>query len=118
MARMRTNRRHWEPPGLLTGIAKTGGTISNRCSSVSGCGAMHSTQRAQQQTQTPAAAQVKEAEAVADYIKSVHARWFACLPDAEAALAAYEGQGRRGRRPRPWRYHAVRYRSVADTRRT
>ena len=44
-----------------------------------------------------------------------------CLPaDAEAAIAEYEGrgQGRRGRRPRPWRYHAVRYRIVAETRRT
>ena len=79
---------------------------------------VHSSQLAQQQTQTYAAAQVKEAEAVADHIKRVQARWFACLPDAEAALAEYEGQGRRGRRPRPWRYHAVRYRSVADTRRT
>ncbi len=79
---------------------------------------VHSSQLAQQQTQTSAAAQVKEAEAVADHIKRVQARWFACLPDAEAALAEYEGQGRRGRRPRPWRYHAVRYRSVADTRRT
>ncbi len=79
---------------------------------------VHASQLAQQQTQTSAAAQVKEAEAVADHIKRVQARWFACLPDAEAALAEYEGQGRRGRRPRPWRYHAVRYRSVADTRRT
>ena len=37
-----------------------------------------------------------------------------------AAIAEYEGrgQGRRGRRPRPWRYHAVRYRVVAETRRT
>jgi hypothetical protein len=42
------------------------------------------------------------------------------LPDAEAAIAAYEGQGpgHRGRRPRLWRYHAVRYQSVAETRRT
>jgi transposase len=81
---------------------------------------VHSSQLAQQQTQTYAAAQGKEAEAVADHIKRVQARWFACLPDAEAALAEYEGQGpgHRGRRPRPWRYHAVRYRSVADTRRT
>ena len=48
--------------------------------------------------------------------KQVHARWFACLPDAEAAIAEYEGRGpgRRGRRPRPWRYHTVRYRIVAD----
>jgi transposase len=81
---------------------------------------VHSSQLAQQQTQTYAAAQVKEAEALADHIKRVQARWFACLPDAEAALAEYEGQGpgRRGRRPHPWRYHAVRYRSVAATRRT
>jgi transposase len=81
---------------------------------------VHSSQLAQQQTQTYAAAQVKEAEAVADHVRHVQARWFACLPDAEAAIAAYEGQGpgHRGRRPRLWRYHAVRYRVVADTRRT
>src|SRR6266851_32385 len=35
-------------------------------------------------------------------------------------LVQYEGrgQGRRGRRPHPWRYHAVRYRVMAATRRT
>jgi hypothetical protein len=81
---------------------------------------VHSSQLAQQQAQTYASAQGKEAEAVTDDAKRVQAQWFACLPDAEAALAAYEGreQGRRGRRPRPWCYHAVRYRIVADTRRT
>jgi transposase len=81
---------------------------------------IHSSQLAQQQTQTYAVAQGKEAEAVADHVQRVQARWFACLPDAEAAVAEYEGRGqsRRGRRPRPWRYHAVRYRLVADTRRT
>jgi transposase len=81
---------------------------------------VHSSQLAQQQTQTYAAAQVKEAEAVANHVQHVHAQWFACLPDAEAAIAAYEGQGQghRGRRPRPWRYHAVRYAIVAATRRT
>src|SRR5215813_13107435 len=81
---------------------------------------VHSSQLAQQQIQSYTAAQVKEAEAVADHVRQVQARWFACLPDAEAAIAEYEGQGpgHRGRRPRPWRYHAVRYRSVADTRRT
>jgi transposase len=81
---------------------------------------VHSSQLAQQQTQTYAAAQEKEATALADHVRHVHARWFACLPDAEAAIAEYEGQGpgHRGRRPRPWRYHAVRYRIVADTRRT
>lgn len=80
---------------------------------------VHSSQLAQQQTQTYAAAQVKEAEAVADHVRQVQARWFACLPDAAAAIAEYEdrGSGHRGRRPRPWRSHAVRYRSVAATRR-
>src|SRR5499427_7463375 len=80
---------------------------------------VHSSQLAQQPTQTYAAAQVKEAEAVADHLRCGQARWCACLPDAEAAIAEYAGQGagHRGRRPRPWRYHAVRYRIVADTRR-
>ena len=81
---------------------------------------VHSSQLAQQQAQSYAAAQVKEAEAVADHVRQVHARWFACLPDAEAALAEYEGRGlgRRGRRPHPWRYHTVRYGIVAATRHT
>lgn len=81
---------------------------------------VHSSQLAHQQTQTSASGQAKEAEAVADHVTQVQARWFACLPDAEAAMAEYGCQrpGRRGRRPRPWRYHAVRYRIVADTRRT
>jgi transposase len=81
---------------------------------------VHSSQLAQQQAQSYAAAQAKEAEALADHQKRVPARWFACLPDAEAAIAEYEGrgQGRRGRPTRPWRYHTVRYRRVAETRRT
>jgi hypothetical protein len=81
---------------------------------------VHSSQLAQQQAQSYAAAQAKEAEAVADHSKRVQARWFACLADADTAMAEYEGRGpgRRGRRPRPWRYHAVRYRLVPDTRRT
>ena len=81
---------------------------------------VHSSQLAQQQTQTYAAAQVKEAEAVANHARHVHAQWFACRPDAEAAIAADQGQGQghRGRHPRPWRYHAVRSAIVAATRRT
>jgi transposase len=81
---------------------------------------VHSSQLAQQQAQTYASVQEKEVETVADHVRQVHARWFACLSDAEAAIAEYEGRGpgRRGRRPRPWRYHTVRYRIVADTRRT
>lgn len=81
---------------------------------------VHSSQLAQQQAQSSAAARAKEAEAVADHIKRVQARWFACLADADAALAEYEGRGpgRRGRWPRPWRYHTVRDSIVAETRRT
>jgi transposase len=80
----------------------------------------HSSQLAQQQTQAYTAAQAQEAAAVVEHIKHVQARWFACAADAEAAIAEYEhrGQGRRGRRPQAWRYHAVHYRVVADTRRT
>jgi transposase len=80
---------------------------------------VHSSQLAQQQTQTHTSAQAKEAEAIADHIKRVEVRQFAWLADAEAAMAEYEGrgQGRRGRRPRPWRYHAVRYHVVSTTRR-
>ena len=80
---------------------------------------VHSSQLAQQQSQTYSAAQAKEAEAVAAHSTQVQARWFACEADATAAIAEYEhrGPGRRGRRPQTWRYHAVRYRVVADTRR-
>ena len=81
---------------------------------------VQSSQLAQQHAQTYASAQEKEAEAVADHVRQVHAQWFACRPDAEAAIAVYEGQGpgRRGRRPRPWRYHTLRYSIVAASRRT
>jgi transposase len=81
---------------------------------------VHSSQLAQQQTQTYASGHAKEAEAVADHVQRVQARWFACVPDANAAIAEYEsrGPGRRGPRPRPWRYHMLRYRIIADTRRT
>jgi hypothetical protein len=77
-----------------------------------------SSQLAQQQAPSYGAAQAQEAEAVADHVQQVHARWSACLPDAEAAIAEYEGRGRgrRGRRPRPWRYHTVRYSTVAAPR--
>src|SRR5262245_20111904 len=48
---------------------------------------VHSSHLAQQPTQTYAAAQEKEAAAVADHVRHVHARWCACLPDAAAASA-------------------------------
>jgi hypothetical protein len=73
---------------------------------------------APQHTQTSASGQGKEAEAVADHVQRVQAQGFACLPDAEAAIAAYAGRGpgRRGRSPRPGRYHTLPYRILPDTR--
>jgi hypothetical protein len=84
------------------------------------CVVVHASHLAQQPTQTDAAAPGNEADAVAHHVQQVHAQWFACLPDAEAAMAAYEGQGQGhgGRRPRPGRSHAVRDAIVAATRRT
>jgi len=72
---------------------------------------VHSSQLAQQAATASAAAQAKEAERVTEHIQRVEARWFACAADAEAAISDYEGrgQGRRGRTPRPWRYHALHY---------
>jgi hypothetical protein len=66
---------------------------------------VHSSQRAQQAATAYAAAQAKEAERVAAHIQRGEARWVACAAAAEAAIAEYEGrgQGRRGRKPRPWR---------------
>src|SRR5215471_421287 len=76
---------------------------------------VRSSQLAQQAATTYTAAQAKEAERVAEHIQRVEARWFACAADAEAAIIDYEGrgQGRRGRKPRLWRYHALRYRVEA-----
>ena len=62
---------------------------------------VHASQLAQQQAQAYAVAQAQESEAGAAHVRQVHARWFACRPDAEVAVAEYEGrgQGRRGRQP-------------------
>src|SRR2546422_7129555 len=70
---------------------------------------VHSSQLAHQAAAAYAAAQAKEAERVAAHVQHVEARWFACAADAEAALAECDGrcQGRRGRTPRPWRYHGL-----------
>jgi transposase len=72
---------------------------------------VHSSQLAQQAAVTYTAAQAREAQRIAEHIQRVEARWFACAADAEAAITDYEGrgQGRRGRRPWPWRYHALHY---------
>lgn len=76
---------------------------------------VHSSQLAHQAAAAYAAAQAKEAERVAEHVRHVEARWFACVADAEAAIAEYDGrgQGRRGRKPRPWRYHVLHYRVEA-----
>jgi transposase len=76
---------------------------------------VHSSQLAHQMAVAYAAAQAKEAERIAEHIQHVEARWFACAADAEEAIADYEGrgQGRRGRKPHPWRYHALHYRVEA-----
>jgi hypothetical protein len=81
---------------------------------------VHSRQLAQQHTPTYASAPEQAAKALTDHVQQVHARWLACEADAAAAIAEYEHHepGRRGRRPHPWRYPAVRYRGVAETRRT
>ncbi len=72
---------------------------------------VHSSQLAHQTAVAYAAAQAKEAERLAAHVQHVEARWFACAADAEAAIADYEGrgQGRRGRKPHPWRYHVLHY---------
>jgi len=76
---------------------------------------VHSSQLAHQTAVASAAAKAKEAERIAEHVQHVEARWFACATDAEEAIADYEdrGQGRRGRTPHPWRYHALHYRVEA-----
>jgi transposase len=76
---------------------------------------VHSSQLAHQTAVAYAAAQAKEAARIAEHVQHVEARWFACAADAEEAIADYEGrgQGRRGRKPHPWRYHALLYRVEA-----
>jgi hypothetical protein len=76
---------------------------------------VHSSPLAHQGAGTYAAAQAKEAEHVTEHVQRVAARWFAWAADAEAAIAEDEGrgQGRRGRAPRPWRYHVLHYRVEA-----
>ena len=76
---------------------------------------VHSSQLAQQAAGAYTAAQAKEAERLTEHLQRVEARWFACAADAEAAIAEYEGrgQGRRGRKPRPWRYHVLHYQAEA-----
>jgi transposase len=72
---------------------------------------VHASSLAQQESKAAATAQTKEAVQVEAHLKRVTAQQYACAADAEAAIAVYEGRapGRRGRRPRLWRYHTLRY---------
>lgn len=80
---------------------------------------VHSSSLAQQETTAVATAQTKEVVQVEAHCKHVTAQHYACAADAEAAIAVYEGRarGRRGRRPRPWRYHTLRYHVEAFSQR-
>jgi transposase len=79
------------------------------------CLVVHSSSLAYQETTAAATAQTKEAVQVETHRQRVTAQHYACAADAEAAIAVYEGRarGRRGRRPRSWRYHTLRYRVEA-----
>jgi transposase len=80
---------------------------------------VHSSSLAQQEAKAAATAQTQEAVQVEAHSKRVRAQQYACAADAEAAIAVYEGRaaGRRGRRPRPWRYHTLRYHVEAFSQR-
>jgi hypothetical protein len=111
--------RHWHGQRVVRQVAVEDSTGRGAAEALRFV-VVHASQLAQQQTQAYTAAQAREADALMAHVTHMHAQWLACAVDAEAALAEYEGwgQGRRGRRPRPWRYHAVRYRVVAEPRRT
>jgi hypothetical protein len=70
---------------------------------------VHASQLAQQAAVAYTAAQAREAKRIVEHSQRIEARWFACAADAEAAITDDEGRGQgwRGRRPRPWRYHAL-----------
>jgi transposase len=76
---------------------------------------VHSSQLAQQAAAAYSGAQAREAERIAEHIKRVAVRWFSCAAYAEAAIIDYggRGQGRRGCKPRLWRYHTLHYRVEA-----
>jgi hypothetical protein len=70
---------------------------------------VHSSQLAPQAAMAYPAAPATEAERGAEHLQRVEARWFAWAAEAEEAMADYagRGQGRRGRKPHPWRSHAL-----------
>ena len=80
---------------------------------------VHSSQLAQREAKRNAKGQAREAEGVAEHRTKVEARSFACLADAEGAIADYAGRGagRRGRKPQLWRYHELSYHVEAFSQR-
>ena len=76
-----------QQPALPLLVAKPGRTQDEEVRCWHGQVVVRSSQLAHQQTQTYGSGQAKEAEAVADHVTRVQARWLACLPDAEAAVA-------------------------------
>ena len=62
---------------------------------------VHSSQLAQQHVTAYATAQGKEGERVADHIRRVQAKSFACVADAEAAIAQEDGRGEGSEVARP-----------------
>jgi transposase len=110
--------RRWRGHSVLRGVdveyaAGQCGQVARRFLVV------HSSSLAQQEAKAAATAQTKEAVQVEAQSKRVRAQQDACAADAEAAIAVYEGRaaGRRGRRPRPWRYHTLRYHGEACSQR-
>jgi transposase len=110
--------RRWRGHSVLRGVdveyaAGQCGQVARRFLVV------HSSSLAQQEAKAAATAQTKEAVQVEAQSKRVRAQQYACAADAEAAIAVYEGRaaGRRGRRPRPWRYHTLRYHVEACSQR-
>jgi transposase len=79
--------------------------------------AVYSNQLAQHQELTYGKSQEREAAVLAEHVAQAHRRRFACAADAEAAIAEYEGRGKRGRRPCPWHYHEVCYGVAAQWQR-
>jgi transposase len=81
--------------------------------------AVYSSQLAQHHHEASGKNQAREAETLAEHVAQVQRRRFACEADAQAAIAEYEGrgQGKRGRRADPWRYHHVRYATEAQWQR-
>ena len=79
--------RRWQGPSVLRpgAVASSEGGLAQEPRRFL---VVQSSPLAQQPTPSYAAAQAKASEVVAAHVRQGHARWFACRPDAEAAMAA------------------------------